>query len=376
MPTISLCMIVKNEEEVLARCLNSARGLADELIIVDTGSTDRTKEIAGQFTQHVYDFEWIDHFSAARNFAFSKGSCEYLMWLDADDVILPEDAAAFRELKSSLDPSVDTVMMKYNIAFDEQGNPTFTYYRERLMRRCPLARWEGAIHEVVTPFGKIIHSPVAVTHRRKEKTDPQRNLRLFEGLLQRGEQLSPREQFYYARELFYNARHKEAVEVFEQFLSEGRGWVENNIEACRVMSQCLQNLGEPERALAALLRSFRYDAPRAEVCCELGYHYFVKQEYEPAIHWYKSALLCHKKETSGAFMLEDCYGYLPHLQLCVCYDRLGQLDVAIAHNEEAGKLRPQAAAYLHNKKYFEGKLEALQTPPTPENNPNPPPAEP
>ena len=371
MPTISLCMIVKNEEEVLARCLNSARGIADELIIIDTGSDDRTKEIAAQFTQHVYDFEWIDHFSAARNFAFSKGSCDYLMWLDADDVILPEDGAALRELKEKLDPSVDTVMLKYNIAFDEQGQPTFSYYRERIMRRCPLAKWEGAIHEVVTPFGKIIHVPIAITHRRKEKTDPQRNLRLFENLLKRGETFSPREQFYYARELFYNARYKEAVEAFEQFLDEGRGWVENNIEACRVLSQCLRSLGEHERALAALVRSFTFDAPRAEVCCELGYHYFVKQQYEPAIQWYKSALLCPKKETSGAFMLEDCYGYLPHLQLCVCYDRLGQLELAVAHNEEAGNLRPRAAAYLHNQKYFEEKMKAGELPAQHENDPQP-----
>jgi len=353
-------MIVKNEEEVLARCLNSVRGLFDEIVIIDTGSDDKTKEIARQFTQHVYDFAWIDHFGAARNFAFSKGSCDYLMWLDADDIVLPEDAAAFRELKASLDPSVDTVMMKYNIAFDEQGKPTFSYYRERVMRRGPLAKWEGAVHEVISPFGKIIHVPIAITHRRKEKTDAKRNLRLFENLLGRGETLNPREQFYYARELFYNARYQDAVDVFEQFLDDGRGWVENNIEACRVLSQCLQSLNEPDRARHALIRSFHYDAPRAEVCCELGYNYFVRQQYEPAVHWYKSALLCAKKETSGAFTLEDCYGYLPHLQLCVCYDRLGQPETAVAHNEEAAKLRPQSPAVLHNKKYFEEKLAQLQ----------------
>ena len=355
MPTISLCMIVKDEEEVLARCLESAKDLVDEIIIVDTGSQDKTYEIAQQFTPHVYSFAWIDHFAAARNFAFSKGTCDYLMWLDADDIILPEDAAAFREIKANLDPSIDTVMMKYNVAFDEQGKPTFTYYRERVMRRCDKAKWEGAVHEVIAPFGKIIHAPVAVTHRRKEKTDNQRNLRLFENLLKRGETLNPREQFYYARELYYNSRFKEAAEIFEQFLNEGRGWVENNIEACRVLSQCLRAIGEPERARQALLQSFHYDAPRAELCCELGYHHFIQQQFEPAIQWYKSALLAPRRETSGAFTLEECYGYLPHLQLCVCYDRLGQLDLAIEHNEEAGKLRPQSPAYLYNKKYFEGK---------------------
>jgi len=360
MVTMSLCMIVKNEEEVLARCLASAQGLWDELIIIDTGSTDRTKEIAAQFTPHMHDFTWIDHFAAARNFAFSKGTCEYLMWLDADDVILPDDHAALLQLKQTLDPNVDTVMMKYNIAFDEQGKPTFSYYRERIMRRDPRATWEGAIHEVITPFGNILHSPVAITHRRKAKTDGARNLRLFENLLERGVALNPRETFYYARELFYNARYDDAVAVFTQFLDEGRGWVENNIEACRVMAQCLAALGNVDQARSALLRSFEYDNPRAEVCCALGDHHFAQSEHDAAIQWYKTALHCPRHDASGAFVLEDCYGYVPHLQLCVCYDRLGQHDVAAAHNEEAGKLRPQSPAYLHNKAYFERILIGSQ----------------
>ena len=91
MITISLCMIVKNEEDVLARCLDCAINFADEIIIVDTGSTDRTKEIAALYTEQVYDFEWIDDFAAARNFAFSKATMEYCMWLDADDIIRFED---------------------------------------------------------------------------------------------------------------------------------------------------------------------------------------------------------------------------------------------------------------------------------------------
>ena len=87
MATVSLCMIVRNEEDVLGRCLESVKDIVDEIIIVDTGSTDKTKEIAGRFTNAVYDFPWIDDFSAARNFSFSKATMDYQMWLDADDVI-------------------------------------------------------------------------------------------------------------------------------------------------------------------------------------------------------------------------------------------------------------------------------------------------
>ena len=85
MITVSLCMIVKDEEEVLDRCLSGMKDLVDEMIIVDTGSKDRTKEIAGRYTDKVFTFEWTDDFSAARNFSFSKASMEYCMWMDAKE---------------------------------------------------------------------------------------------------------------------------------------------------------------------------------------------------------------------------------------------------------------------------------------------------
>ena len=99
MVSVSLCMIVKNEEDVLERCLESAADLVDEIIIVDTGSTDRTKEIAARFTDQIYDFPWCDDFAAARNESFSHASMDYCMWLDADDVLLEEDQTFFLALK-------------------------------------------------------------------------------------------------------------------------------------------------------------------------------------------------------------------------------------------------------------------------------------
>src|SRR5690625_3386446 len=104
-------MIVKNEEEVLDACLTSVNNVCDEIVIVDTGSTDQTKEIARKFTNKIYDFKWIDDFSAARNFAFSKASMEYVFWLDADDVLNKADQDKFKKLKESLGKVVDSVSM-------------------------------------------------------------------------------------------------------------------------------------------------------------------------------------------------------------------------------------------------------------------------
>ena len=84
---LSLCMIVKNEEDVLPRCLDSVKNAVDEIVIVDTGSTDTTRAIAAHYTDKIYDEPWQDDFARARNASFARAGGDYLLWLDADDVI-------------------------------------------------------------------------------------------------------------------------------------------------------------------------------------------------------------------------------------------------------------------------------------------------
>lgn len=91
MISISLCMIVKNEEAVIGRCLDSVQEIADEINIVDTGSVDKTKDIAARYTDRIFDFKWIDDFAAARNFSFQQATSDYILWLDADDVFTKKD---------------------------------------------------------------------------------------------------------------------------------------------------------------------------------------------------------------------------------------------------------------------------------------------
>ena len=106
-------MIVKNEEAILARCLDSVADLVDEIVIVDTGSTDGTKTLAAKYTDLIFDFEWNDDFSEARNFAFSKASMEYIYSADADEVLSEENRERFRQLKETLLPEIEIVQMKY-----------------------------------------------------------------------------------------------------------------------------------------------------------------------------------------------------------------------------------------------------------------------
>ena len=165
MASISLCMIVKNEEDVLGRCLDSVADLVDEIVIVDTGSTDRTREIAARFTDQIFDFPWQDDFAAARNKSFAHATMDYCMWLDADDVLLEEDREKFLALKEGLSPAVSVVMAPYHTGFDKDGRVTFLYYRERIIKNRAGMHWAGAVHEVVTPVGAVLYADFAVTHR-------------------------------------------------------------------------------------------------------------------------------------------------------------------------------------------------------------------
>ena len=166
--TISLCMIVKNEEQVLARCLDSVADLMDEIIIVDTGSTDRTKEIAARYTDKIYDFEWIEDFSAARNYAFSKATCEYIYTADADEVISTENREKFRHLKRALLPEIEIVQMKYGNQL--QFGTVYNYdeeYRPKLFKRLREFVWQEPIHEMVRLEPVIYDSDIVITHMPK-----------------------------------------------------------------------------------------------------------------------------------------------------------------------------------------------------------------
>ena len=96
--SISLCMLTKNEEKTLAKAINSVKPVVDEIIVVDTGSTDKTKEIAKKFTKKIYDFEWNDNFADARNFSISKATKDWILILDADEIIKNEDLPKIKEL--------------------------------------------------------------------------------------------------------------------------------------------------------------------------------------------------------------------------------------------------------------------------------------
>lgn len=289
MPTISLCMIVRNEEAVLERCLQSAAHLVEEIIILDTGSTDHTKEIAARFTDKIYDFPWQDDLSAARNFAFSKSTCEYLFWLDAGDVISPENQALFLQRKPSF--TADAILLPCYAAQDELHQQQFSFYRERLVRRVAGFRSKGAVHEGIPLHGTVQKEEIAIWYSKQSiqvltatyrlsKTgciwcpdNRQRAVSLRTGAVE-------------------HAAYQAAVTAFSRFLEDERGWYVDCVEACLCRADCYMALQQPEAALQSVFQSFQYAPPTAAACCRIARYFQEKQKLETANFWLELAVSC------------------------------------------------------------------------------------
>ncbi|WP_270168471.1 glycosyltransferase family 2 protein [Paenibacillus sp. SYP-B4298] len=355
MITISLCIIVKDAADTIGACLSSVRDLVDEIIIVDTGSSDSTKQIVQSFTDRVYDFDWIHDFAAARNESFRHARQSHIMWLDADDVLLEEDRVKLKELKKTLAPDVDSVTMSYHYAFDEFENVTVRLRRNRLVRRDRNFLWYGAVHEYLDVRGNIIDSDIAITHRRVH-THSGRNLEIFKRRLDKGETFSPRDQFYYANELLDNGMEEQAAMAYRGLLASGEGWSEDLLTACGRLAEIYERRGEHEQAIGWALRSFDYGVPRAEFCCRLGYRFLQEDKLRQAVFWYTLATELQRPDSKWGFFNDACWTWLPHLQLCICYYRLGDFEASYRHNELARAYRPGDPNILSNKTLLEGVL--------------------
>ncbi|HVS38638.1 MAG TPA: glycosyltransferase [Gemmataceae bacterium] len=186
---VSLCMIVRNEEENLPACLRSAADLVDEVVVVDTGSTDRTKEVAAQFGARVFDFPWVDDFAAARNETLRHATGDWVLWLDADDRLDEDNRGRLRTLFAGLKDENAAYVMKCLCLPDKATGMATLVDHLRLFRNRPDVRWTYRIHEQLLPAvrksgGEVRWSDVTVHHTGYQDPDlrarkVQRDLRLL-----------------------------------------------------------------------------------------------------------------------------------------------------------------------------------------------------
>ncbi|MCS6852419.1 MAG: glycosyltransferase [Gemmataceae bacterium] len=256
---VSLTMIVRNEEASLPACLGGAADLVDEIVIVDTGSTDRTREIAARFGARVIDFAWIDDFAAARNAGLDQATGEWIWWLDADDRLDDANRAKLRQLFAQLPDDNSAYLMKVLSASGPVGGSRMVFDQIRLFRNHPAIRWQNRIHEVVRPSivrlgGRIHPTDIviehtgyedAATHQRKL----QRNLDLL--LRQLADQPDdPHTLFLIGRSYAGMDRGEEALPWLERALARAAAGANYLPKLYGLLAGCLERLGRLRQAWA------------------------------------------------------------------------------------------------------------------------------
>ena len=336
MITISLCMIVKNEEDVLDRCLRSVADLVDEIVIVDTGSADATKEIAARYTDRIYDFKWIDDFSAARNYAFSKAAMEYIYTADADEVMDEENRERFRRMKAALLPEVEIVQMLYGNQL--QFGTVYNYdeeYRPKLFKRLREFVWQEPIHEMIRLEPVIYDSDIVITHLPKS-SHAGRDLANFRKQTGEGRYLSPRLHNMYAKELFLAGTDEDflgAEEFFAVSASDPGRSASEVLEANCVVARAARLRKDDRAFFKHVMKVIADDSGGcSEGCVELGLFYEEAGDPEEAVIWYYNA----------------GYEVQPHLSLqsgnqqaleglIRCYEKLGMPEQAKQYLDECEK---------------------------------------
>lgn len=361
--SLSLAMIVKNEALVLERVLSQVAELCDECVVVDTGSTDDTVALAQKLGAKVSHFAWRDDFAAARNVAFSQCSGDWILWLDADDVISEASLQKLRHLKAhELGDTPDIVVCSYQIAFAADGECLVSMPRERLIRRLCGGEWRFPIHEAYVPPENarfLDRLDIAIEHRKPEayvERSVDRNLNMLARMIAEGDH-SPRTWYYYGKELKQHDRLEEAVHAFARHVEVNRDDAISRYQAMHHGMVCLMALERHDEALSWGMRALETDSSRAEVFTELGVIHYRQGQFAQAIPLLTAATVCMRP--SYGMTLEENYTWRPYHYLSLCYEGVGDNTRAIEAALKALPSIPDKQVIQSNIQCFSGKLSGF-----------------
>ena len=325
MISIRVCMIVKNEEKVLKRCLDSLKKIADEIIIVDTGSTDNTLQIAAHYTNQIYYYKWNQNFSDARNFAFSKATRDYIYSADADEVIDSKNIQRFLTLKAALLPEIEIVQMLY--CNQLQFNTTYNYdeeYRPKLFKRLRTFHFIEPIHETIAMEPVVFDSDIRIFHM-PESNHASRDLEKFVALQKENTRLSTHLHNMYARELFIAGKDADfiaAIPAFETTLTDVARSESEILEATAVLAHAYRIQKNTHLFFTNVLKNIVCSSC-SEICYELGEYYYHLKDMENACVWYQNA--AYETECILDIRVKNHYA----LQgLSNCYRAVGNIEEA------------------------------------------------
>jgi glycosyltransferase involved in cell wall biosynthesis len=352
MESISACLIVKNEEAVLYRCLESLSPWVDEVIIVDTGSTDRTLEIAKKYTSKVLTFAWCDNFSAARNYSLEQASGTWILWVDADDIIPEDTGIKLRLLAQSASSHTGYFALHY--VYPKEYNH-FSVRRYALFRNDPCIRFQGRVHEqiydpiehrkfqVVETELEIIHATPAV----READILQKKLFYLKLLELDAAECPHRPYTWYHLGAAYHAdqQFKKAIDCYHKYLSFNLLHDTAHQASCySLLLEAYQALHESEKAAAIIAEALPLFPSHPELLVKAADHFTALGKNELAI-----GLLKHLISLEFD-VLPDLSS--PHYITLFPYIRLGNLLL------EAGTI-PEAIIVFRQGLHFHPNQEEL-----------------
>jgi glycosyltransferase involved in cell wall biosynthesis len=282
MTQLSVAMIVKNEEVMLARCLESVKE-ADEIVICDTGSTDRTIEIAREYTDKVYtDYVWNDNFGEARNHAISKCTGDWILIIDADEILL----STISEIKEIIeDADVEGIMCTTIGEGSQEKSESCRIIKKHI-------RYIGEIHE--TPAvrkKKVAEIFIQYGSSPAHRLDPDIDLRILEKVAEKENYAVPRTLYYLAREYYYRKRWDEAIELLDKYIPISK-WLPERNDACLMKARCLSSKKKWIEACDSAWEALKYNANFKEALI------FISQHMDPvnAERWRSFAELADNRD--------------------------------------------------------------------------------
>lgn len=343
MKTLTVTIICKNEEHNLPRLLSQLY-FANQIVVVDTGSTDNSVKIAEHYTRNVFFYKWRDDFAKARNFAIRRATSDYIMWLDCDDDLQEATIAVIKRWLSDDNQQQDFIYLKYRMGTNSQ----FWFWRERIIKRCAQCRFKGFIHEAIIPFGQTCYLDCDIVHT-SSADHSKRNLGIYKNALAQGRRFTLRDKYYYARTLIENGLPDEADKILRRLCKNPRSYIVDRVSGYKLLARNGIKRGDYQLVLQYLSQSIALLPPDPEICCLFADIYYFQRNYIYAARWYELAM----QSRSQVGFVNDYYKRLyPYIQLSVCWWRQGDIRQAKFYHKLAKSCDPTNITVLSNDKWF------------------------
>jgi glycosyltransferase involved in cell wall biosynthesis len=350
---ISCAMIVRDAESTLERALKSVREHVDELVILDTGSDDGTREIAARYADHLGQKLWKEHFAEMREDVYSRCTGDWILHLDADDELMGGEH--LRGLVAGTDPTIGAYLLNYVTSLDAEGRPAFSYWRERLTRRGKY-RWRGRVHEVLEPIEPLPYRRFADTwvlhHGHGDGLGSlQRNIRLLRRSLIE-EPANARTLFYLGRDLLQIGETDEALLLLQRYRTLST-WLDEAFIAQMLIGHIHRVKGNYPTAYQSDLDLLNLQPMWPQAYFALAEDCYYLGRWRESDHFCRIGQTLPMPDTNIFLAPEPIVSGWMIYQV-VALHQMGRTADALELTRRAVQLRPDDKLHAYNLAYFEG----------------------